>query len=231
MFQNWCSISFLHWRCDGQILQSYLPAGLELDTFQDAGWIGLTPFRLIGLRPPGLPPLLSLSAFPETNLRTYVRGPSGPGIWFFSLEAGSALAVWGARLGYGLPYYHAQMTVRQSGDDVEYRSSRAGAIVSVQVRTGNRVGAPDTLTRFLTERYRLYARHLGHLVTAGVDHESWQLDEATLVRCEQTLTRWARLPVNGPPDLVHYSSGVHARIGPPRAILGRGQAAPRRGTR
>ena len=96
MFQNWCSLSFLHWRCDARALQARLPTGLELDTFQQSGWIGLTPFRLTGLRPPGLPPLPWLSTFPETNLRTYVRGPAGPGIWFYSLEAASALAVLGA---------------------------------------------------------------------------------------------------------------------------------------
>jgi uncharacterized protein YqjF (DUF2071 family) len=101
--------------------------------------------------------------------------------------------------------------------------------VSVQLRIGDRLDAPDALTRFLTERYRLYAHHVGHLVAAGVEHEPWPLEDATLVRREQTLTRWARLAVNGPPDLLHYSSEAHTRIGPPRAI--RGLAAPRRRTR
>ena len=67
MFQNWCSLAFLHWRCDAGILETRLPPGLELDTFDEAGWIGMTPFRLTGLRLPGLPPLPWLSVFPETN--------------------------------------------------------------------------------------------------------------------------------------------------------------------
>ena len=54
-----------------------------------------------------------------------------------------------------------EMTVRQSGQQVEYRSARAGAMVSVQVPIGDPVDGPDALTRFLTERYRLYAHHLG----------------------------------------------------------------------
>jgi uncharacterized protein len=217
MFQNWCSLSFLHWRCDARILERRLPGELELDTFQRAGWIGLTPFRLSGLRALGLPPLPWLSTFPETNLRTYVRGPAGPGIWFFSLEAASALAVLGARLSYGLPYHRARMTVRKEGRHVEYRSARPDAIVSVRVHVGERLDQPDALTRFLTERYRLYARHLGRLVTAAVAHESWPLYDARLEACNQTLTRWARLPAEHAPELVHYSPGVHTRIGPPRS--------------
>lgn len=199
------------------MLQPRLPAGLTLDTFQEAGWIGMTPFRLTGLRPPGLPPLPGLSSFPETNLRTYVQGPAGPGIWFFSLEAASTLAVWGARLGYGLPYHRARMTVREAPSHVEYRSARPGASVSVDVRIGHPLSRPDALTRFLTDRYRLYVRRLGRLVTAAVEHEPWPLREARLGRGEQTLTRWAGLPVDGPPDLVHYSPGVHTRIGAPHA--------------
>ncbi len=217
MFQNWCSLSFLHWRCDARMLQPRLPAELTLDTFQEAGWIGMTPFRLTGLRPPGLPPLPGLSSFPETNLRTYVQGPAGPGIWFFSLEAASTPAVWGARLGYGLPYHRARMTVREAPSHVEYRSARPGASVSVDVRIGHPLSRPDALTRFLTDRYRLYVRRLGRLVTAAVEHEPWPLREARLGRGEQTLTRWAGLPVDGPPDLVHYSPGVHTRIGAPHA--------------
>src|SRR4029453_3781897 len=81
MFQNWCSLSFLHWRCDARILERRLPGELELDTFQQAGWIGLPPARSPGPGAWGFPPLPWLSFFPETNPRTSVRGPAGPGIW------------------------------------------------------------------------------------------------------------------------------------------------------
>src|SRR4029453_3268066 len=131
MFQNWLSLSFLHWRCNAQTLTMRLPPGLELDTFDGAGWVGLTPFLLTGLRPPFLPPLPWLSRFPETNLRTYVRGPAGPGIWFFSLDAASGAAVLGARLSYGLPYHWATMHVREARSRIEYTSDRKGAQSSI----------------------------------------------------------------------------------------------------
>src|SRR5262249_5292507 len=106
MLQRWHEICFFHWSCDPQLLQPRLPPGLRLDTFDSKAWIGLTPFLLTGLRPPLFPQALGL-AFPEMNLRTYVIGADGPGIWFFSLDAARFVAVLGARAMYGLPYYWA----------------------------------------------------------------------------------------------------------------------------
>src|SRR5436190_18564538 len=87
MFQSWNNISFLHWQYHPDTLRSRLPAGLEIDLFGGQAWVSLTPFTLENFRLCFLPPLPWLSKFPETNMRTYVQGPAGPGIWFFSLDA------------------------------------------------------------------------------------------------------------------------------------------------
>ena len=105
MYQNWESLTFLHRPLPPEVVRRLLPQGLELDTYDGAAWIGLTPFLLTGLRPPRVSALPWISRFPEMNVRTYVRGPDGErGIWFFSLEADRLAAVVGARLSYGLPY-------------------------------------------------------------------------------------------------------------------------------
>src|SRR4051812_24990704 len=101
MLQGWHNISFFHWSCDPKLIQSRLPAELEVDTFDGKAWISVTPFLLTGLRPPLVPRYLG-QTFPETNFRTYVQGPKGPGIWFFSLDAARLNAVVGARTTYGL---------------------------------------------------------------------------------------------------------------------------------
>jgi uncharacterized protein len=217
MFQNWYRISFLHWPCDPALLQARLPVGLEIDTFDQTGWVGLTPFHLMGLRPPFLPAMSYVSDFPEMNLRTYVRGPSGPGIWFFSLDAAAVAAALGARLTYGLPYYWSSMTVRATGRSrIHYTSARAGAAADITVDVGEAIARPDDLVLFLTERYRLYTRFLGRLVMAPVEHGPWPLHRAAIVGFQETVRQAANLPAGGDaPALVHYSPGVHVRIGAP----------------
>jgi uncharacterized protein len=214
MFQSWNFISFLHWRYPPEVLRPYLPEGLQLDTFDGSGWVSLTPFRVERLRPVFVPSLPWISNFPEMNLRTYVRGPRGPGIWFFSLDAHRLAAVLGARLTYGLPYYWADMQVRVDASRVDYYSSRGGrarARITVDVQAP--LDGKDDLTIFLTERYKLYARHLGVLAFAAVEHRPWPLHRAHTVVLEETVRQAAHLASGPEPPLVHYSPGVRVRIG------------------
>ena len=50
------------------------------------GWIGVVPFRMTNVAPRGVPSLPWISAFPEQNVRTYVRVDHRPGVFFFSLD-------------------------------------------------------------------------------------------------------------------------------------------------
>src|SRR3954463_2979445 len=86
MFQRWQCLTFLHWRYPAEAIKTLLPSGLELEKFDGTAWIAVTPSLVASLRPPALPALPWLSSFPETNVRTYVRGPDGErGVWFFAL--------------------------------------------------------------------------------------------------------------------------------------------------
>jgi len=160
MAQGWHEITFLHWSCDPQHLKPLIPSGLTIDTFEGDAWISLTPFLLHGLRPPFLPRALGLD-FPEMNLRTYVVGAQGPGIWFFSLDAGKLLPVMGAKAAFGLPYFWARMSVEVTTTKNVYRSSRRnrGPTAEIQVLKGERIEQPSALDIFLTARFRLYSIH------------------------------------------------------------------------
>ena len=214
MFQEWSAISFIHWPYNPLALAPFLPEGLIPDTFDGHAWIGLTPFRLRGLRLPYTPSLPWLSSFPETNLRTYVKGPAGRGVWFFSLDAARAVAAIGARLLYGLPYYWARMSIHQLGCRVRYQSFRSGrATIDITVETGVPTEPGDDLALFLTERYRLYSLSWGRLSVARVEHRPWPLHAASMVCLQETLRRAAGLPVNNALPLVHFSPGVRVRVG------------------
>src|SRR4051794_8797404 len=145
MLQRWHEISFFHWSCDPQLLQPRLPDGLQPDTFDGKAWISLTPFLLTGLRPPLVPHSLGL-VFPEMNLRTYVIGPAGPAIWFFSLDAAKLSAVAGARATFGLPYFWSDMRVNIGDLENFYFSNRGGRVKArIRVAKEEEIGEQSEL--------------------------------------------------------------------------------------
>jgi len=220
MLQDWVTLTFIHWPYQPQLVRPFIPPGLELDTFDGNAWIGLTPFRVVNLRPPKLPSAPWICHFPETNLRTYVRASSGePGIWFFTLEAARILAVAGARSLYGLPYRWAKMRVEPAGDTIDYSSVRRspGALAynRLRIRTGHSI-LPSELETFLTARFRLYTLLHGKLSFADVEHEPWPLHKAEILQLDQSLTDSVGLPRPHLKPMAHFSPGVHVRIGRPQ---------------
>jgi uncharacterized protein len=175
--QTWLDVAFLHWRVDEPALRRLVPPSVTLDTFDGAAWLGITPFVISGFRLRGLPPLPRLSTFPELNVRTYVTHDDRPGIWFFTLDAASGLAVEAAKRFYRLPYHRARMRVERRDDVVYYESARAGATFGARYRgTGSLFRAErGSLEWFLTERYRLYTEDGGRLYGAEIHHPPWDL--------------------------------------------------------
>jgi uncharacterized protein YqjF (DUF2071 family) len=219
MFQNWRHLTFLHWRMPVSAVRGLVPKPLIVDSFDGSAWVGVMPFLLRGLRPPFGPPLPWLSEFPETNCRTYVKGPDeAPGIWFFSLEAARALAVAGARLGYGLPYAWARMRV-ELGCQIGYRSRRLWpdqhTVTNIQIEPEEPIEA-GAREIFLTARFRLYSLIAGRMVYADVEHEPWPLQAARVIHIEQNLMQAAGLPDATDLPLAHYSPGVSVHIGRPK---------------
>src|SRR5690606_20213232 len=91
MAQRWQDLLFAHWPLPPAVLSALLPPALELDVYSGQGWLGVVPFRMSGVRLRLLPAVPWLSAFPELNVRTYVRlrdrGVEKRGVYFFSLDA------------------------------------------------------------------------------------------------------------------------------------------------
>jgi uncharacterized protein YqjF (DUF2071 family) len=227
MRQIWRHLGFLHWPVDASTLAALLPPGLEVDTCDGVAYVGLVPFTIPSTRTPrlGLP---MAPAFHEVNLRTYVhRGGRAPGVWFFSLEAASRLAVAGARAAYHLPYYFARMEMEVGPSSrVTYRSERrvqrpAGGPAAFSASYGPAGPAapavPGTLAFFLAERYLLYAWNGRVLSSARVHHAPYPLAPGAASDVRETLMVSARLPpAAGPPVLAHYAEEVDVEIFAPR---------------
>jgi uncharacterized protein len=221
MYQSWCKLLFMHWRLPPELLRSHVPEQLEIDTYQGDAWIGVTPFTVRDARPVFVPPLPLLSDFHEINVRTYVHFNGIPGVWFFSLDASSLLAVLGASALFHLPYHTADMTLKERGDEIFYTSRRVGGSgnevrIETSWRKGEMLGEAqlNSLEFFLVERYCLYALHDSSLYRARIFHDPWQLQGAQLLSCKSTMMEGQQLPRPAGIPLVHYSERQETAVWP-----------------
>jgi uncharacterized protein YqjF (DUF2071 family) len=183
MGQTWELLLFAHWRVPKDLLRTLVSPHVEVEEHDGSAWLGITPFRVTGLRARGLLPLPGVSSFLELNVRTYVAAGGKPGIWFFSLDAASRLAVEAARLGYKLPYFQARIRCTRVGEWISYESARNdthGVAFGARYRgTGDEfVAAPGSLEHFLTERYCLYTEDDGRAKRAEIHHGPWRVRPA-----------------------------------------------------
>lgn len=213
--QRWRELLFVHWSFPADVVRELVPRSFELDLWQGRAWVGLVPFRMEATRPAWLPRQAGLE-FLETNVRTYVHRHGEPGVFFFSLEASSWLAVHAARLTWSLPYFHAAMTASRSGDRVTYGSRRrAGAVARLDVtyEIGASLG-PSTagsLEHFLLERYYLFVERGGRPLKGQVHHAPYPTRSARISSIDDGLLGAAGLP-GGRLETVHYSDGVEVEV-------------------
>jgi uncharacterized protein YqjF (DUF2071 family) len=217
MGQTWDDLLFAHWRVPLDAVRAHVPHELEVELHDGSAWVGITPFRVSGLRARGTLPLPGVSSFLELNVRTYVRAADEkPGIWFFSLDAASRAAVEVARRAYKLPYFHARMSATPNGEWIDYECARIdepGRVFSGRYRPiGPTINAePGSREAFLVERYCLYTTdEQARLRRAEIHHEPWPLQAA---EAEIELASIAPVELTGDP-ILHFSRRLDIVIWP-----------------
>lgn len=221
--QTWADLLFAHWRVPLAQLRRIVPEQLPVDSFDGDGWIGVVPFVLRSLRLRHTPPAPGVSTFTELNVRTYVSVGGRPGIYFFSLDAASSLAVLGARLTYRLPYFRAAMSAQRQGEDVVYgsrrdRLHRDRATFRARYRPSGPefVAEAPSLEHFLTERYCLYTVDGRQQVRrADIHHPPWRLRPAEAAIEQNTMVGPLGLHLDGAP-LLHFAKRQDALVWPLR---------------
>lgn len=212
MAQSWKQLLFAHWPVPVAALEPAVPKALPIDTFDGQAWVAITPFQVRALRLHGTPPIPVLSSFLETNVRTYVTVEEKPGIYFFSLDAASRLAVAAARRFYRLPYFPASMSLGCDGVLISYETRRTQAdaptaeLVARYQPTGPQfTPEPGSLEHWLTERYCLYTLDEDQRVLRGeIHHPPWQLQEAAAQFEVDTMLEEIDVSRGNPP-LLHYA--------------------------
>jgi uncharacterized protein YqjF (DUF2071 family) len=226
MTQMWKDLLFLNYPVEPELMRSLVPECLMLDTYQHQAWVSVVPFLITRLRPPGVPAVPWISAFPELNVRTYVTYQGKPGVYFFSLDAGNLSAVWGARVFYRLPYWHADMAVEGKGSSqVEYRSKRIhgpkpAEFVGKYGPIGPvRTSVPGSLASFLTDRYCLYAWNREKLYRAEIHHLPWPLQEARAEIETNSVAKVAGIEVDESRCVMQFSRKLKVLLWAPERLL------------
>lgn len=213
MTQSWHDLLFAHWPVNSRDLREKVPAGLELDLFDGQAYVGVIPFRMTNVAPRGVPAMPFVSAFAEINVRTYVTFGGKPGIYFFSLDADSQVAVTVARTLFRLPYFTASMDVIVEGETVSYRSERTArdgppAEFCAQFRPVGPMShaMPGTLDWFLTERYCLYTVDEEFLAyRLQIHHPPWPLQPAEAQIQLNTMAEAAGIRLSSMAPLLHFA--------------------------
>ena len=222
---RWRDLALFHWRVPVEAIRPLVPPSLQVDTFDGQAWVGLVPFSMPLVRVYGCPRVPGAHAFHECNVRTYVSAGGEPGVWFFSLDAASRLAVWGARLSFGLPYFTARIGLQRQGERIDYAVRRGGA-PHARLDCAWEAGEPLPRTRpgelahFLTDRLCLYTvDRRGRPWRGRIWHQPWSLRTARVGRLDDGLVGAAGIAVDQDlrrnPPLAHHADELFVEAWPP----------------
>lgn len=190
LLADWTGAAFLHYEADPDRLQEFVPWPLDLR--EGRALLSLVAFTMRRVRfarggramawttaPIATQPLL--------NLRTYVRGVHGPGIFFMREWIDHPFA---AALGpptFGLPYRRGRHSWRSHREEVSgtIRAGGAEGGFSGRLAGAERIALAESLDEFLLERYTAYTAGGFRPLSFRVWHEPWrfrtlELDSSTM---------------------------------------------------
>lgn len=230
-FQRWRELLFLHWSYPPDVVRDLLPDDVGLDLHEGRAWVTCVPLVVEDSRPPLLAPGSGLD-FLEVDLRTYVVVDGKPGVWFFSLDADSRMAVRVARLLSGLPFLDARIDAARDPRVADWsveRLSMGRPKLRLRYELGDALPAihGDTLEWFLLERYYRFTRRLGTLWRQQVHHAPYRPREAYVVLQEQALLGAAGLPRPDAAPLAHGQEGLDVEFFAPHRARAEARQARR----
>jgi uncharacterized protein len=192
---EWRKLALLNYAVPPEVLQPYLPAGVELDYWNNTCYASVVGFMFEETRVKGFKIPFHVR-FEEVNLRFYVvrrNAPDGDwrGVVFVRELVPKHAIAWVANLLYNEPYKAVPMHhhIEQAPDalTVEYGWEQAGLTHTIGIRAGTqamplKVGSE---AEFITEHYWGYGRtRNGRTMEYQVAHPRWDLYPVEAWRCD-----------------------------------------------
>ncbi len=185
---GWHNLAMLNFVVDSRLLEPHVPAGTELDFYQDQAFVSVVGFQFIQSTVLGIP-LPFHRDFEEVNLRFYVvrRAPEGirRGVVFLREIAPKWLISVAARWFYNEKYVTMPMRQRVEPPRVEYEWLRAGRWNGLSVETCGDALHPvsGSVEEFVTEHYWGYTKQRdGVTMEYEVEHPPWRVRPVSSVR-------------------------------------------------
>jgi uncharacterized protein YqjF (DUF2071 family) len=205
-YQEWNNVLFLHWAFPPDLLKSFLPKDLPLDTFEGKAYISLVAFTMQKIRLRNLPSMRFISDFHEINLRTYVNQNNKEGVFFLNIEAEKLLSVFVSKTLSGLPYEKSDM--QRSANWYSSRNEKRDFMLQCKFEVKEALESKTKLDTWLTERYCLYLNPTENVQRYDIHHPEWQIKNVDFRHLELNYKIGGINLGARQPDLVHYSEGV-----------------------
>jgi uncharacterized protein YqjF (DUF2071 family) len=178
---RWETPFFVHLAVPPEQVAARLPAGLELDPDAGDATVSLVALGAVGPAPRFVErsPLARLVRYDQLNVRTYVKGPRGRGLYFFESRV-DRLWPTVARIG-GWPYRvdrELAFTADPQGVAVKAAGIDVKGLPSPELPA---LPEKDSLERSLLERYLSYGSPpAGPLYVVRVGHRPWRVRAVAL---------------------------------------------------
>jgi uncharacterized protein YqjF (DUF2071 family) len=183
---EWKNLLMLNYAVDPSLLEPYVPAGTELDSFAGHTYVSLVAFEFNRTRVMQISIPLHRS-FEEVNLRFYVKRGTRRGVVFIrELVPRFAVAAL-ARLAFGENYSCVPMSHRIETGTVDaavraeyvWGSGSSRCATWIETHADSFIPEDNSLAQFITEHYWGYtSQRNGGSLEYEVQHPQWRVREA-----------------------------------------------------
>lgn len=222
---RWCDLVLVTFPVPDELAMPLVPPGCEPDRWEGRCHVSLVALRMERVRVRGLA-VPGLTAYPQVNLRLYVRHDGRAAVRFVQELVPSRLLAAGARWLYGEPFragrIRATVTPQDSAATVTYEFGFDRPRWRLAVHGDAPAGIPDpaSFAHWITERTRgCRADRAGRLRTFDVAHPPWAVRPVTAVETRIEFAglygpRWALLDAT-PPVSVLFAVGSEVTVSAP----------------
>jgi len=193
---EWKNLVMLNYAVDPALLERFVPAGTELDSFEGSTYVSLVGFEFNRSRIFGFPVPFH-QAFEEINLRFYVRRSSKRGVVFIRELVPKYAVAAIARFAFNENYSCVPMSHRiesHAESDVvkaEYAwgSGPERCVMQIETEGPSFLPADGSASQFITEHYWGYAAQPGGgCLEYEVQHAQWRIRNAKRAEFSGSLT-------------------------------------------